>query len=50
MPLPTSSQLTRIIGTMTSQSDARVALSRRFQAMQLASVVTPADTPYMIGP
>src|SRR5215218_6854293 len=41
-PLPTSSQLTRIIGASTSKPDAPVALSRRCQAIQLRSVVMPA--------
>src|SRR5215203_1138180 len=41
-PLPTSSQLTLIIGASTSKPDAPVALSRRCQAIQLTSVVMPA--------
>src|SRR5215213_3375773 len=41
-PLPTSSQLTRITGAPTSKPIAPVALSRRCQAIQLASVATPA--------
>src|SRR5829696_6213251 len=41
-PLPTSSQLTRIIGASTSKPNACVALSRRCQAIQLTSVVMPA--------
>src|SRR5215211_4873095 len=41
-PLPTSSQLTRIIGASTSKPNACVALSRRCQAIQLTSVVKPA--------
>src|SRR5215212_7370742 len=41
-PLPTSSQLTRIIGASTSKPNACVAFNRRCQAIQLTSVVTPA--------
>src|SRR5215208_1879242 len=43
-PLPTSSQLTLIIGASTSKPKAPVALSRRCQAIQLTRVVMPATT------
>jgi hypothetical protein len=40
-PLPTSSQLSAIMGASTSNSVARVALRRRCQAIQLTSVAMP---------
>src|SRR5215211_8215150 len=41
-PLPTSSQLTRMIGASTSKPNACVEFKRRCQAIQPTSVATPA--------